>query len=144
MIVHVADATDRAQVEHVGLVAPEAAARLAGDARRQVVVENADGSPIVVGRTQRTVTPWLLRALHRRDHCCRFPGCERTRNLHAHHIVHWLDGGATDLRNLVLLCAHHHHYVHEAQWAIRGDPAGGLEIRRPNGTVFAVGPGPPG
>jgi len=34
---------------------------------------------------------------------CVMPGCTATRGLHAHHIVHWENGGATELSNLVLL-----------------------------------------
>jgi hypothetical protein len=30
-----------------------------------------------------------------------------------HHITHWADGGETALDNLILLCRHHHHLVHE-------------------------------
>jgi hypothetical protein len=37
-----------------------------------------------------------------------------------HHIIHWADGGETSLDNLVLLCRHHHHLVHE----------GGFDCRR--------------
>lgn len=44
---------------------------------------------------------------------CRFPGCTRHRTLHAHHIVRWSDGGATDFANLVLVCSRHHTLVHQ-------------------------------
>ncbi|HEX4016678.1 MAG TPA: DUF222 domain-containing protein [Frankiaceae bacterium] len=43
---------------------------------------------------------------------CRFPACTRRRKLHAHHVIHWIDGGPTDLANLVLLCSRHHTVVH--------------------------------
>lgn len=33
---------------------------------------------------------------------CGFPGCDATRRLHAHDVVHWLDGGPTDLDNTEL------------------------------------------
>jgi len=44
---------------------------------------------------------------------CGFQGCATSEWLHAHHIVHWAKGGATDLTNLVSLCGFHHHLVHE-------------------------------
>ncbi|WP_341351188.1 HNH endonuclease signature motif containing protein [Nocardioides convexus] len=34
----------------------------------------------------------------------------------AHHVVHWADGGATSLDNLVLLCRHHHTLTHRTPW----------------------------
>jgi len=44
---------------------------------------------------------------------CRFPGCPVRRHLDAHHVRWWSRGGATDLANLILLCARHHTLVHE-------------------------------
>ena len=32
---------------------------------------------------------------------------------------HWVDGGATDLENLVLLCRFHHRLIHRSNWSIR-------------------------
>jgi hypothetical protein len=32
--------------------------------------------------------------------------------------VHWIDGGPTDLDNLVLLCTLHHNVVHHHGWDI--------------------------
>ncbi|MDT8369993.1 MAG: HNH endonuclease signature motif containing protein, partial [Longimicrobiales bacterium] len=68
----------------------------------------------------RTVSPALRRALELRDRGCRFPdhspaasGARACRFTDAHHIVHWADGGRTDLQNLVLLCRRHHRAVHE-------------------------------
>jgi hypothetical protein len=55
----------------------------------------------------------MRRALGARDGGCRFPGCTNTRFVDGHHIKHWADGGETSLDNLVLLCRHHHHLVHE-------------------------------
>jgi hypothetical protein len=45
--------------------------------------------------------------------------------LHAHHIVHWSDGGSTVPANLVLLCPHHHRALHHGEVAIEGDPEAG-------------------
>jgi hypothetical protein len=38
---------------------------------------------------------------------CRFAGCTNRHYLHVHHIVHWEDGGHSDVDNLVLLCSFH-------------------------------------
>ena len=53
-----------------------------------------------------------------RDGCCQYPGCQRARYLHAHHLTPWSLGGASDLTNLILLCARHHTITHEASLTI--------------------------
>src|SRR5207302_8475613 len=80
----------------------EAARRLACDARIQEIVETAGGEAIGIGRASRQVPGWLLRMLRERDGGCSFPGCGRMRWLHAHHVVHWADGGRTGAGNLLL------------------------------------------
>jgi hypothetical protein len=70
--------------------------------------------PLEVGRATRVVSPAQRTALSVRDGGCRFPGCDRPPAwCEAHHVRHWLHGGATDLDNLVLLCWTHHRAVHE-------------------------------
>jgi hypothetical protein len=97
----------------------EVARRWACDVVAAILVETADGHPCDAGRESRVVNRRLRRALHRRDHgMCRFPGCGATAWLHAHHIVHWADGGGTDLANLVSLCGFHHRLVHEGGWRV--------------------------
>ena len=69
--------------------------------------------PLAVGFSQRYATPAQRRALAVRDGGCVHPGCTvRPERCIAHHIVHWRDGGPTDLPNLVLLCDYHHRQVH--------------------------------
>jgi len=36
-----------------------------------------------------------------------------SRRTNSHHIRHWIDGGATSLVNLTLLCGYHHTWVHQ-------------------------------
>lgn len=118
----------------------ETVRRLTCDATCQLLVESTDGTPIGLGRKTRTVPPWLSRHLRRRDRHCRGPGCDRTRGLHAHHMIHWADGGPTDPDNLVLLCPRCHALVHERRWSVRGDPArpDGLTFRAPDGRVLST------
>ena len=54
-----------------------------------------------------------------RDGGCSFPGCHRRTHLEAHHVVHWLRGGSTDLDNLVLLCRRHHMSIHEEGFSVQ-------------------------
>ncbi|MET0453661.1 MAG: HNH endonuclease signature motif containing protein, partial [Mycobacterium sp.] len=61
-----------------------------------------------------------------------------TRGLHAHHLVHWEDGGTTDLTNLVLLCPHHHRLHHHGGITLTGD-AHHLTILDQTGTPLRQG-----
>lgn len=116
--------------------------RLSCDCRLEMVAEGGHGSPIGVGRTRRTVPAPMTRALRRRDHGCRFPGCHHQRWVNAHHIRFWLDGGPTDLDNLILLCPHHHRMLHEHRWRIEGDPKGPVTWIRPDGRPYLARRGP--
>ncbi len=130
-----------AELRGVGPIHPETARRLACDAVRTVVTVApvADASmsaggvdrgqegggistgalPLSVGRATRTVPAHLRKALHLRDQGCRFPGCDRPPAwTDGHHIIHWADGGPTELANLVSLCRRHHRAVHEQGWRI--------------------------
>ncbi len=66
--------------------------RLCCDGSLVTVLEDERGTPLDVGRKQRTVSTPLKRALFARDRGCSFPGCERKRYLDAHHLQHWADG----------------------------------------------------
>jgi hypothetical protein len=114
--------------------------RLCCDARLRLTVEDPDGHAVGVGRTSRHVPHWLLAQLRWRDRACRFPGCERTRWLHGHHIRFWADGGRTDLANMTLLCTFHHRQVHEGGWQIRGDPDRDLAFTGPHGRTLTSRP----
>ena len=124
-----------ASFEHGGRVAVETARRLGCDGALLGVVKGAQGEPLAVGRRTRAVPPAIRRALRVRDGGCRFPGCDRARHLHAHHIRHWADGGETALGNLVTLCSFHHRQVHEGGYGVRVRQ-GGIEFTRPDGRVI--------
>jgi hypothetical protein len=152
VVVHVdaatlsSDGSGRSELEQGPLISPETARRLGCDADLVAQVER-DGLPVSVGRARRTVPPALRRLLEARDGdtCC-FPGCERTRHLQAHHRQHWAHGGETSLDNLVLLCFHHHRFVHEGGYTIEGDVESGIRFRNRHGVVWPTAPPrpPPG
>jgi len=120
-----------AELRGVGPIHPETARRIACDAVRTVVtVAPSDGGsawmtgtpavPLSVGRATRTIPAHIRTALVLRDQGCRFPGCDRPPAwTDGHHIIHWSDGGPTELENLVSLCRRHHRRVHEQGWRIR-------------------------
>jgi hypothetical protein len=111
------------EIQWGGLISPAAARRLACCAGIQRVVLDPNGAVLDVGREYRTATPAQFAALIARDGGCAFPGCTRPAAwCIAHHIIHWADGGPTDLDNLVLLCGHHHTVVHHHGWDVRLGP----------------------
>uniref|UniRef100_UPI0028A8ED04 HNH endonuclease signature motif containing protein n=1 Tax=Miniimonas arenae TaxID=676201 RepID=UPI0028A8ED04 len=121
-----------------GVGSAAAAAGTAGSAAFTVVPSARPGATIDVGRRRRLATPAQLKALWERDHGCRVPGCERRRYLHAHHLIHWADGGPTTLNNLVLVCSQHHRLLHEDTYALHLHHQGrGVTLTDPNGRVVA-------
>jgi hypothetical protein len=128
-----------AHMEWVGDVPDIVAQRIACDADVwRVVLDPTNGRPLDVGRTHRLVPHWIRKALHARDHGCRFPGCQTpVAWTDAHHIHPWADGGPTDLDNLILLCRFHHGLVHEGGWAIHlNATTGTVAATRPNGRPY--------
>ena len=54
-----------------------------------------------------------------------------------HHSKHWLrDHGDTDARSGVLLCWHHHDYVHDNGIEITWKPGGGWQFTDRHGTTL--------
>jgi hypothetical protein len=80
-----------------------------------------NGIPLAAGRSQRVVGNRLRRVVERRDRGCRVPGCTNERFVEVHHIIHWLQGGATDSWNLLSLCPHHHRAHHRGHIGIAGN-----------------------
>jgi uncharacterized protein DUF222/HNH endonuclease len=114
----------------------ETVKRLACDASLIVVTEDERGTPLGVSSRQRVVSTPLRRALVARDRCCAFPGCHCTKFLQAHHVEHWIEGGETTLRNLVLLCPYHHRLLHEGGYRIGRDYQGELYFMRVDGRAI--------
>jgi len=112
-----------AEMEFTLPVSSSTIERLACDSSIARILLNSESTVIDVGRSKRVVSEPMRRALGVRDGHCRWPGCERPASWSAaHHVVHWIHGGTTDLDNLILLCHRHHRMVHEGSWQIvRGD-----------------------
>jgi hypothetical protein len=131
------------RLEHAGATPVSSVQQLACDASITRVVLGPQSQPLDIGRRTPVVTTALRRALVTRDGGCRFPGCgSRPSWADAHHIRHWVNGGATALSNLVLLCRGHHRMVHSGIASIAMDE-GGPVFRRADGSVIEDGRGPP-
>ncbi len=109
-------------IEGGGAVSVAAARRLACDAVLQRLVMEPSLGPLDVGRTVRLATFPQRVALAARDGGCVVPGCGAAPDVcDAHHVVHWADGGPTDIGNLCLLCPAHHTAVHAGTWDVSID-----------------------
>jgi hypothetical protein len=111
-------------------ISSKAVERLACDCTVTRVLLGSDSTVIDVGRARRVISGAQGKALRVRDRGCVWPGCDRPATwTSGHHLVHWTNGGPTDLCNLVLLCYRHHWMVHEGEWQIvRGDDGRMLTI----------------
>ncbi|WP_395726787.1 DUF222 domain-containing protein [Nakamurella sp.] len=133
------------RIEHGPGLTAVAARRLACDAALVAWVSSAvhPGEKLKLGRKTRKISAALRRALRFRDGGCQFPGCPRKRFLDAHHVVHWADGGPTNLRNLILLCQRHHRAVHDDGFTLNPLPEPGRWVfHRPDGTPVPAAPTP--
>jgi hypothetical protein len=102
--------------------------------RIRTVISDHTGNVLNMGRSQRLVTRRQYRALMIRDHGrCTHPGCSNTQTLHAHHVLHWLDGGRTDMNNLTLLCEPHHLAHHNGEYDIHPRANGAFAFIRADG-----------
>jgi hypothetical protein len=122
----------RNDLRRTGPVGRSTIRRLTCDCNLGRIVRRGRSEVLDVGRRHRLVNRAQRRALEARDGGCAFPGCDRPATwTDAHHLVHWVDGGRTDLANLVLLCRLHHTRCHEGGWTLR---------RAADGTLVAIPP----
>jgi hypothetical protein len=107
------------------LLTTDTVRRLACDAEVVPVVLGSRGEVLDQGQGKRLFERGQIRHLWLRDRRCTFPGCSKpARWTDAHHLVHWVDGGATDVGNAALLCRAHHTVVHRQRYAgtvVEGD-----------------------
>jgi hypothetical protein len=114
------------------------------DARIEVSFDTPDGRTVGVGRATRNPPAWLRRRVLGRDHGhCRWPGCGRPIR-HLHHMVHWTRDGPTDAANLMGVCWHHHHLLHEGGWHATGNADTTLTLTSPFARTIHSRAGPTG
>lgn len=93
------------------------------------------------GVATRTIPAPLWNALVIRDRHCRVGECDRPPQwCEGHHVVHVVDGGETNLENLVLACSRHHHLLHMPGWHAKLAPDGRLEATAPDGRHWVTYP----
>jgi hypothetical protein len=134
--------TGTAEIIRLGLLSREDVRRITCDATVALALDDAFGHTMFEGRTRRFPSDTQRREVARRDRRCRFPGCANATFCDVHHIVHWADDGLTDLDNLVMLCDHHHHRMHENRWQVTGNANGVLTFVGPTGRIMTSRPSP--
>jgi hypothetical protein len=101
--------------------------RLACDAHVVPSVLGSRGEILDQGQAVRLFTRPQIRHLWQRDRHCTFPGCSKPPGWSdAHHLVHWVDDGPSDVGNAALLCRAHHTVVHRERY-------GGRVVAGPDG-----------
>jgi hypothetical protein len=130
------------ELERHGLLDVATVRRIACDATIVLALDDDVGHTMYEGRTKRLATPTQRREVMRRDRHCRFPGCTNVTFTNTHHLVPWDPSGRTDLPNLVLLCEHHHHTIHQNAWAVGGDANDELTFIGPTGRHQTSRPSP--
>jgi len=94
-----------------------------------------------LGRATRLASRAQRRALRALYRDCAIPGCtvgyDRCK---LHHIIWWIDGGTTDLNNLIPVCSMHHAKIHNNGWIIELGPNRELTLRLPDGSIRTTGP----
>jgi hypothetical protein len=147
VVVHIAYSTLKggdglAELERLGLINAETARRMACSAEIALAFDDDWGHTMYEGRNVRLATESQRREVRRRDQHCRFPSCTNVEFTNVHHIVPWIANGPTDISNLVLLCEHHHHRLHEKAWSMTGSAEGELTFVGPSGRPMTSRPSP--
>ena len=105
---------------------------------RRVVM--AGSEVLDLGRGTRLATATQKRALRHRDGGCVIPDCVRPpRWSDAHHVIPYANGGATNLKDLVLVCRRHHHMLDHG-WTLARDPEGVWHFNSPTDPWATRGP----
>ena len=104
--------------------------RLACGSELRGLVLRAEGEPLWLGRRRRLVSDAQWFALIVRDGGCIACDADPSR-CEAHHVRWHRDGGSTDIDNLVLLCGHHHHLVHDRGWRVSRDSRSAWSLAPP-------------
>ena len=102
------------------ILSASAARRMLCDAQIVPAVLGGASEVLDVGRSMRTASTAIRRALALRDKGCAWPGCDRPPGwCDAHHIDWWeRDLGTTNADRMTLLCPYHHTEIHKSQWTI--------------------------
>ncbi|UFU08246.1 HNH endonuclease signature motif containing protein [Ruania halotolerans] len=96
-------------------IPPALLARLVCEGEFHRVIFGPESEILDAGRARRLFSPGQARAVIARDRHCQYPGCHAPPGRgEIHHSVWWYEHhGNTDVKDGVLLCWHHHDWVHQ-------------------------------
>ncbi|OUZ10427.1 hypothetical protein BHE97_07555 [Aeromicrobium sp. PE09-221] len=120
-------------------LSPGQTRRLACDAKLLPQVFDGESVPLDLGREERLFTRHQRIAIANRDHGCASPGCDRPPGwCEAHHGDRtWAQGGTTNLKEAISVCAEHHRQIHAGHLQCRLNPHDGTpEFRQPGTTQW--------
>jgi hypothetical protein len=100
------------------------------------LVLGGDGRVLDHGAGRRLASPEQRRALRAMYRSCAWPGCAvRFSSCHVHHTVPFAWNERTVLDELVPVCSHHHHQIHDLGWHLAVDGERTVTIRGPDGRI---------
>ena len=112
-------------------LAPSELLKVALEADILPALFDSKGQPLWLGRTCRTASVAQRVALAIRDRGCVICGAANS-YCQAHHVLHWSDGGPTDIDNLCLLCSDcHHKLIHKLGADLTRQPDGTYRLKYP-------------
>ena len=112
-------------------LAPSELLKIALDANILPALFDTKGQPLWLGHKYRHATTAQRIALAVRDKGCAV--CAASNSFcQAHHVIHWENGGPTDIDNLCLLCGDcHHKQIHELGAQLTRGPDGKFSLEPP-------------
>jgi phage tail protein X len=120
-----------AQLDTGEMISPGAARRLACNAGIIPAVLGGKSEVLDLGRTQRFATPAQRLAKTIEAGGCEIHDCDWPPGMtHTHYLKRWVDGGTTNLRDLVSLCPHHHTRAHDETYQLTRLPTGKYTFHR--------------
>ena len=110
--------------------------RLCCDADQETVAHGDEDRVVAVSDRSSVIRGRLRRLVQLRDRVCRVPGCNHRARREIHHLHHRGHGGTNHIDNLLLVCAYHHHRLHEGGWQAHRSLDGTIEFTLPNGRTL--------
>ena len=107
------------------------------DSVLHALVRDRAGIALQLAAKVRFATPAMRRAAMVRDGGCVFPGCDAPPSwVDLHHVIHWQDGGPTEMSNLASLCRHHHGVTHRNGWSMTAASGEWFTWTTPGGRIL--------
>ena len=106
-------------------ISPGAVRRLACEAGITAAVLNGKSQVLDLGRKKRFATDYQRIAKTIEAGGCEIESCDAPPGItHAHHKKRWIDGGTTNLDDLIMICPPHHSRAHDQRYAMTQLPTG--------------------